>query len=265
MLDDLDHELERRGHTFVRYADDLRVYVASERAAQRVLDGVTVFVERRLKLKVNRAKSGVAPATRRGLLGFGFFKRNGTVKIRLDPKAKHRLKARLRQLTSRRRSVAMPSASPSSTGSSAAGAPTSRWPRRPRCSPSSTSGSGGGCGRSAGRSGSGLPRGAATSLPSVSPTGRLANGRPAGKATGGLRFRSAPAGDAQPLLGRPRFGPPQRSNSSPSGALANRRMRTRTSGGVGGGGVTPPPTRLRPAWAAAWRCKSSGDRGGTNP
>jgi retron-type reverse transcriptase len=67
MLDDLDHELERRSHTFVRYADDLRVYVASERAATRVLYGVTVFVEGRLKLRVNREMSGVAPATRRGL------------------------------------------------------------------------------------------------------------------------------------------------------------------------------------------------------
>jgi len=107
MLDDLDHELERRGHSFVRYADDLRVYVASERAATRVLEGVTAFVERRLKLKVNRVKSGVAPATRRGLLGFGFFKTAGQVKVRLDPKAKHRLKARLRRLTSRRWRVAM--------------------------------------------------------------------------------------------------------------------------------------------------------------
>jgi RNA-directed DNA polymerase len=107
MLDDLDHELERRGHTFVRYADDLRVYVASERAATRVLDGVTVFVERRLKLKVNRAKSGVAPATGWGLLGFGFFKGKGQVKVRLDRKAKHRLQARLRRLTSRRWRVAM--------------------------------------------------------------------------------------------------------------------------------------------------------------
>jgi len=107
MLDDLDHELERRGHSFVRYADDLRVYVASERAATRVIEGVTVFVEQRLKLKVNRAKSGVAPATRRGLLGFGFFRGNGKVKVRLDPKAKHRLKARLRRLTSRRWRVAM--------------------------------------------------------------------------------------------------------------------------------------------------------------
>ena len=107
MLDDLDAELERRGHSFVRYADDLRVYVASERAATRVLAGVTAFVERRLKLRVNREKSGVAPATRRGLLGFGFFKGNGNVKVRLDPKAKHRLKARLRRLTSRRWRVAM--------------------------------------------------------------------------------------------------------------------------------------------------------------
>ena len=61
----------------VRYADDIRVYVASERAATRVIEGVTVFVEQRLRLKVNRAKSGVAPATRRGLLGFGFFRRDG--------------------------------------------------------------------------------------------------------------------------------------------------------------------------------------------
>jgi RNA-directed DNA polymerase len=107
MLDDLDHELERRGHTFVRYADDLRVYVASERAAARVLEGVTAFVEQRLHLRVNRAKSGIAHATHRGLLGFGFFKADGRVKVRLDPKAKGRLKARLRRLTSRRQSIAM--------------------------------------------------------------------------------------------------------------------------------------------------------------
>jgi group II intron reverse transcriptase/maturase len=108
MLDDLDHELERRGHAFVRYADDLRVYVASERAATRVLDGVTVFVEQRLKLKVNRAKSGIAPATVRGLLGFGFVRNGGTVRIRLERKAKLRLRSRLRQLTDRHRSIAMP-------------------------------------------------------------------------------------------------------------------------------------------------------------
>ena len=108
MLDDLDHELERRGHAFVRYADDLRVYVASERAAQRVLQGITVFVEQRLHLKVNQAKSGISPATVRGLLGFGFYRRDGRIRVRLGPKTKTRLRARLRELTSRRRSMAMP-------------------------------------------------------------------------------------------------------------------------------------------------------------
>ena len=108
MLDDLDHELERRGHAFVRYADDLRVYVASERAAQRVLEGITVFVERRLHLKVNQAKSGVSPATGRGLLGFGFFRRDGRIRVRLGSKTRTRLRARLRELTDRHRSIAMP-------------------------------------------------------------------------------------------------------------------------------------------------------------
>ena len=108
MLDDLDHELERRGHAFVRYADDLRVYVASERAATRVLDGVTAFLEGRLKLRVNRAKSGIAPATVRGLLGFGFVRNAGRVRIRLERRTRDRLKARLRQLTDRHRSIAMP-------------------------------------------------------------------------------------------------------------------------------------------------------------
>jgi len=107
MLDDLDHELERRGHVFVRYADDLRVYVASERAATRVLVGVTAFVEERLKLKVNQGKSGIAPATVRGLLGFGFVRTTGRVRIRLERKTRLRLKARLRQLTDRHRSIAM--------------------------------------------------------------------------------------------------------------------------------------------------------------
>ena len=62
MLSDLDAELERRGHRFVRYADDLRVSVASERAGQRVMASITQFIEQRLKLRVNRPKSAVAPA-----------------------------------------------------------------------------------------------------------------------------------------------------------------------------------------------------------
>jgi RNA-directed DNA polymerase len=90
MLDDLDAELERRGHRFVRYADDLRVYVASERAGQRVMASITAFIEQRLKLRVNRHKSAVAPATTRPLLGFGFYRRGGTVKIGVSPKSRQR-------------------------------------------------------------------------------------------------------------------------------------------------------------------------------
>ncbi len=62
MLDDLDWELDRRGHRFVRYADDGRIYVASERAGRRVMASITQYVEQRLKLRVNRQKSVVAPA-----------------------------------------------------------------------------------------------------------------------------------------------------------------------------------------------------------
>ena len=107
MLDDLDQELGRRGHRFVRYADDLMVYVGSERAGQRVMDSIAQYVEHRLKLRVNREKSAVARATRRPFLGFGFFSRDGQVQVRVDPEARARAKERLRKLTSRRWGVAM--------------------------------------------------------------------------------------------------------------------------------------------------------------
>src|SRR6266508_3988676 len=72
MLDDLDWELERRGHRFVRYADDGRIYVHSRRAGERVTASITQYVEQRLKLKVNREKSVVDRATKRPFLGLGF-------------------------------------------------------------------------------------------------------------------------------------------------------------------------------------------------
>jgi group II intron reverse transcriptase/maturase len=107
MLDDLDWELGRRGHHFVRYADDLMVYVRSERAGQRVIESIAQYVERRLKLRVNRKKSAVDRATKRPFLGFGFFYRDGQVKVRVDPNARTRAKERLRKLTSRRWGISM--------------------------------------------------------------------------------------------------------------------------------------------------------------
>ncbi|WP_460688103.1 group II intron reverse transcriptase/maturase [Mycobacterium bourgelatii] len=107
MLDDFDQEFWARGHRFVRYADDIRVFVKSKRAAERVLEQGTRLLEQRLKLRVNQAKSSIAPATTAVLLGFGFFFTTSGVKIRVAPKAWQRAKARIRSLTSRRWSVAM--------------------------------------------------------------------------------------------------------------------------------------------------------------
>jgi RNA-directed DNA polymerase len=107
MLDDLDRELERRGHRFARYADDLRVFVRSERAAQRVFDSACGVIERRLKLKVNREKSSIRHAAQATLLGFGFFFDGSRAGIRIAPKAIARLKDQLRRLTRRRWSVSM--------------------------------------------------------------------------------------------------------------------------------------------------------------
>ena len=106
-LDDLDRELERRGHRFVRYADDVTIYVRSQRAAERVMESTRGFVERRLKLRLNRDKSAVDRATKLTLLGFGFLYRGGEVRVRVDRKARKRAKDRLRRLTSRRWGVSM--------------------------------------------------------------------------------------------------------------------------------------------------------------
>src|SRR3954468_10135365 len=100
MLDDLDWELEKRGRRFVRYADDGRIYVASERAGERVMQSITRHVEQRLKLRVNRRKSAVAPAVERPLLGFAFFRyRDGRVGVTVAPTARKRAQDRIRRLS----------------------------------------------------------------------------------------------------------------------------------------------------------------------
>ena len=100
-LDEIDKELERRGHTFVRYADDLRVYVSSERAGHRVMRAL-VKLFGKLKLRVNDSKSAVAKAHRRPFLGFSFWGgRRGRVKVTIAAKARKRFKDRIRQITRR--------------------------------------------------------------------------------------------------------------------------------------------------------------------
>src|SRR6266480_1415348 len=106
VLDELDQELERRGHRFVRYADDCNIYVRSERAGQRVMHSVTGFLRRRLKLKVNEAKSAVARPQERKFLGFSFTGRREP-KRRIAPKALLRCKQRVRVLTRRTRGMSL--------------------------------------------------------------------------------------------------------------------------------------------------------------
>jgi RNA-directed DNA polymerase len=106
VLDELDRELERRGHRFVRYADDCNLYVGSERAGQRVMESVTHFITHRLKLKVNQAKSAVAQPRQRKFLGFSFTGEREP-RRRIAPKAIARFKERIREQTRRTRGISL--------------------------------------------------------------------------------------------------------------------------------------------------------------
>src|SRR5580698_4233940 len=100
VLDELDRELERRNHCFVRYADDCNIYVRSQRAGERVKRSITGFITRRLKLKVNEAKSAVARPVDRKFLGFSFTNAREP-KRRIANKALVRFKQKVRALTGR--------------------------------------------------------------------------------------------------------------------------------------------------------------------
>jgi group II intron reverse transcriptase/maturase len=103
VLDELDWELEQRGHRFVRYADDQNIYVRSERAGQRVMASITSFIERRLRLKVNAKKSAVARPEERHFLGFSLRREpmDGSVKVQLSKRSKERIDGKIRELTPR--------------------------------------------------------------------------------------------------------------------------------------------------------------------
>ena len=107
VLDELDRELEKRGHQFARYVDDCNIYVRSKRAGQRVMESVTHFITRRLKLKVNETKSAVARPWDRKFLGFSFTI-DREPKRRIAPQARQRFKKRVRELTRRTRGVSLP-------------------------------------------------------------------------------------------------------------------------------------------------------------
>src|ERR1700694_4247456 len=106
LLNELDQELERRGHRFTRYADDCNIYVRSRRAGERVMSSVTRLLTTKLKLRVNSEKSAVARPWERKFLGFSFTNHKPP-KRRLAPKAVARFKERVRELTSRTRGISL--------------------------------------------------------------------------------------------------------------------------------------------------------------
>lgn len=101
MLNELDRELERRGHKFVRYADDMVILCRSKRGAERVMSSIIRYIEDKLLLKVNREKSQTAPISKVKFLGYSFYKTKGEGRLRIHPKSVSKMKAKVKELTSR--------------------------------------------------------------------------------------------------------------------------------------------------------------------
>ena len=101
MLNELDKELERRGHKFVRYADDMVIQCRNKRSAERIMCSIIRFIKDKLFLKVNREKSQTAPVSKVKFLGYSFYKTKGEGRLRIHPKSVSKMKAKLKELTSR--------------------------------------------------------------------------------------------------------------------------------------------------------------------
>ena len=101
MLNELDKELERRGHKFVRYADDCMILCRSRKSAQRTLEHIAPYIEGKLFLKVNLEKTAVAHISKVKYLGYGFYRFKGKCRLRIHPKSVTKMQNRLRELTVR--------------------------------------------------------------------------------------------------------------------------------------------------------------------
>lgn len=101
VLNEMDKELQARGHRYVRYADDCSIYIKSEKSAQRVMNTITKYIEDKLKLKVNRTKSKVSRPTESTLLGFSFYRSEKGWEIRIAPKSLERIKKKMKEQTQR--------------------------------------------------------------------------------------------------------------------------------------------------------------------
>lgn len=107
LLDEVDKELEERGHKFCRYADDLNIYVRSKKAGLRVMESIKEMIEGKLKLKVNESKSSVDVVSKRKFLGFSFYFGKGGVNIRIHEKSYKRFKEKIKELTNRNKGISI--------------------------------------------------------------------------------------------------------------------------------------------------------------
>ena len=105
MLNELDKELERRGHKFVRYADDCMILCKSRRSAERTLSGIIPFIEKKLFLKVNREKTSVTHISKVKYLGYGFYRHKGECRFKVHKKSLAKMKNRLRAITNRSKAI----------------------------------------------------------------------------------------------------------------------------------------------------------------
>lgn len=101
MLNELDKELTRRGHRFVRYADDCMIFCKSRKSAERTLKNITPYIEGKLFLKVNREKTCVSHISKVKYLGYSFYNYRGKCRFRVHPKSVTKMKNRIRELTNR--------------------------------------------------------------------------------------------------------------------------------------------------------------------
>lgn len=99
VLTELDEKLEKQGHCFARYADDCKIYVKSQCSAERVLKSLSRFIERRMRLKVNQEKSSAGKVEDHRFLGFRFYRRNGSIEIKVSVSSLKKVRHKLRQLT----------------------------------------------------------------------------------------------------------------------------------------------------------------------
>ena len=237
VLDELDWELDRRGHRFVRYADDGNVYVQSERAGQRVMASLTEFIEGRLRLKINHDKSAVARPEDRHFVGFRLRldSQTGNVEVLLSVRTKRNAMGRIRDLTPRPwgrtlQACILEINAWVTGGISSSG---SARPARSTCCALSTPISGVVCARSCCTTGSAARRSCATSSPSGSSPGSVA-GRLCGTQVpvGAQPYPTSRQGAAAPVLHRPRSR--LAGGAAPGLARGDRRPHPRAAGvGVG--------------------------------